>query len=693
MAARACLLLLLVGACAARECIELTLSEKSIADSIFNGTLLKIAAKNESYDDSVKTNVLQLWDRFPKIMVPMNGTSEQCRRDSRLFLDSLDRLELWALKMFDATAKPPSGILSGNANQYGDFDECLEIDGTVRGKYCLASLQVTLKGNKELDHLDTLIHSGHYLRSNITDMGHRVPRYSSLLWGICIPSSCSSFDLEEELSQKLSSLNILVRVQNTMCTVKNFSRPYSLGKTLSITFFLAIILLLSLGTILDDGKDGATNFEKLLNAFSLKRNLRKVFDLSDAPTRVKGVDAFRGLNAFALLLAHKSMAMAHSPFANKTSFSAVFGMPWAVIGRSAIVYTDSFLYLSGFLNAHNLLQELERKGTIDMKNRLLARWFRLFPLFLSLMLFCTYILPDINNGPQWNLVVEEHSRVCEKNMWKSFLFIHNYFGFEEMCLTHTHQIGIDMQLYVATLPLMLILWKFRNLGWILVVGIAVASTVLRYMAIHWYDISMFVYYGISVQKLLDAARYSYILPTHRATIYLIGVAMAYVMKSKKLRLNLSNTQIRFLWAACFIIAAFTIASPYQMGLEGYRYEHFPAAMFAAFSPILWGLSMCIAHWAICNDYAGVGTTIVEWRAFKFFNKIAYGVYLTQFPIFFYNVGVQRHAEFYTPLLLLHIPEMITVLVISILATVAIEMPFNQVYRIYFGKSQTKLKDK
>lgn len=66
---------------------------------------------------------------------------------------------------------------------------------------------------------------------------------------------------------------------------------------------------------------------------------------------------------------------------------------------------------------------------------------RLFPLFVSLMLFCTYILPDVSNGPQWNLVVEEHSRVCEKNMWKSFLFIHNYFGFEEMvrwCLSYVN---------------------------------------------------------------------------------------------------------------------------------------------------------------------------------------------------------------------------------------------------------------
>ncbi|CAH2243574.1 jg12884 [Pararge aegeria aegeria] len=573
MATRAGVLVCLTGllccACAARECIELTIDDNILADSIFNGTILKVTAKNESYDESARFNVLGLWDKFPRIMVPVNGTSEQCRRDSRLFLDSLDQLELWALRMFDATAKPPSGILSGNGNQYGDFDECLGIDGAVRGKYCLASLQVNIGGEMghdhldylihsghyirsnvtdvmfdatakppsgilsgngnqygdfdeclgidgavrgkyclaslqvniggEMghDHLDYLIHSGHYIRSNVTDMGHRLPRYSSILWGVCIPSTCSSFDLEDELSYKLSDLGISVRVQNTMCTIKDVKRPYSFGKTLSITFFLAIILLLSLGTMLDDGKEGGTNFEKLLNAFSLKRNLRKVFDLTDSPSRVQGVDAFRGLNAFALLVAHKSMAMAHNPYVNKTSYSEVFGMPWAVIGRSAIVYTDSFLYLSGFLNAHNLLQELERKGTIDMKSRLLTRWFRLFPMFLSLMLFCTYILPDVNNGPQWNLVVEEHSRVCEKNMWKSFLFIHNYFGFEEMCLTHTHQIGMDMQLYVATLPLMLVLWKFRTLGLTLILGVATASTILRYLAIQWYDISMFVYYGIS----------------------------------------------------------------------------------------------------------------------------------------------------------------------------------------------------
>lgn len=99
MATRACLLLFLAAVAAARECIELTLPEKSIlTDTIFNGTILKITAKNDTIDDTNRVNVLNLFDGFPKIVVPRNGTSEQCRRDSQLYMDSLERLELWALK-------------------------------------------------------------------------------------------------------------------------------------------------------------------------------------------------------------------------------------------------------------------------------------------------------------------------------------------------------------------------------------------------------------------------------------------------------------------------------------------------------------------------------------------------------------------------------------------------------------------
>lgn len=48
--------------------------------------------------------------------------------------------------MYDSSAKLPSGILRGNVNQLGDFDQCLSVEAqenpSIVGKYCLASVDV-----------------------------------------------------------------------------------------------------------------------------------------------------------------------------------------------------------------------------------------------------------------------------------------------------------------------------------------------------------------------------------------------------------------------------------------------------------------------------------------------------------------------------------------------------------------------
>lgn len=48
------------------------------------------------------------------------------------------------------------------------------------------------------------------------------------------------------------------------------------------------------------------------------------------------------------------------------------------------------------------------------------------------------------------------------------------------------------------------------------------------------------------------------------------------------------------------------------------------------------------HWWI----AGFLNTIFSWRGFLVTTRISYAIYLTQFPIFFYNVGQIRTADHY-----------------------------------------------
>ncbi len=51
------------------------------------------------------------------------------------------------ISVYDASAKVPSGILSGNINQYGNFDQCLSVhepSNFFQGKYCLAYFQLKI---------------------------------------------------------------------------------------------------------------------------------------------------------------------------------------------------------------------------------------------------------------------------------------------------------------------------------------------------------------------------------------------------------------------------------------------------------------------------------------------------------------------------------------------------------------------
>lgn len=76
--------------------------------------------------------------------------------------------------MNDATAKISSGIFNGNVNQYGDFDQCLNVDAPndeFQGKYCLAYLQpLTSKSLKYTEYLRKLLQSHEAFKSNFNDV-------------------------------------------------------------------------------------------------------------------------------------------------------------------------------------------------------------------------------------------------------------------------------------------------------------------------------------------------------------------------------------------------------------------------------------------------------------------------------------------------------------------------------------------
>lgn len=69
--------------------------------------------------------------------------------------------------MLDATGKLSSGLLNGNVNQFGDFDECMELS---HAQYCLADVDVKHLMTGPLERYKNRIHSHFAIVEDFTDV-------------------------------------------------------------------------------------------------------------------------------------------------------------------------------------------------------------------------------------------------------------------------------------------------------------------------------------------------------------------------------------------------------------------------------------------------------------------------------------------------------------------------------------------
>lgn len=238
-----------------------------------------------------------------------------------------------------------------------------------------------------------------------------------------------------------------------------------------------------------------TFLDEWLRSFSLIKNSKSLFSTKLEAGDIRAAHGIRFFNAIMLLISHKCMAVFFNPYVNRTSMTETLGRPFSVLARAASLYTDPFIMLSGMLIAYSFIGKLQKSGRINVVKEVVGRYLRIMPSLAFLIAFCTFILPLLGSGPQWNLVVSHHAGVCKQTWWRNFLFIHNWFGFEEMCLTHTHHVGIDTELFLTSPFLILMLWKWPRNGTRVIIALATLSTVIRYYVTYAYNLNNYVFFG------------------------------------------------------------------------------------------------------------------------------------------------------------------------------------------------------
>lgn len=90
--------------------------------------------------------------------------------------------------VYDSNDQISAGILSGNVNNYGHFQQCLKVgdegDSPFRGKHCFAELQpFVTKSATYLSHLRSLSQSFDLMKSQLDDVSTVIQHHLLLVNG------------------------------------------------------------------------------------------------------------------------------------------------------------------------------------------------------------------------------------------------------------------------------------------------------------------------------------------------------------------------------------------------------------------------------------------------------------------------------------------------------------------------------
>lgn len=337
-----------------------------------------------------------------------------------------------------------------------------------------------------------------------------------------------------------------------------------------------------------------------LTSFSVKKNWFELTSTKRSSDDLKAVHGIRFLNAMLIFICHKSVESL-TPKVNRTEMAMESSRPGSILVRMCALYTDVFLMLSGVLVAYSLTKRLKKSIKINIAQEIIGRYIRIMPSIIVIMLLTVYVSPIlIGQNPQRALVIETPAQLCQNFGWRNLLMIHNWYEFGEMCLLHTHHVGSDFELFLIAPILLTIMWRWPKKGFYFILTLALASTYARFYVTKTRELMYFVPFGAKLSNLLATANHLYTLPTHRFTVYGIGLILGFVLR-KYDSFRLSKAQFVFgqIINGASIVAVIACGTA-MTGID-VKYNVTLHSLYAAFAPIVYCLHV---GWIILSTHQG-----------------------------------------------------------------------------------------
>ncbi|XP_075558964.1 nose resistant to fluoxetine protein 6-like isoform X3 [Dermacentor variabilis] len=491
------------------------------------------------------------------------------------------KLEPWALRLFDATGKYPTGMLQISVVDLGAFDECLETEvsdssGNVvsYGQYC--NLEFPMKkgyiGEKEVEYFESILHRKAYEYIGFfTDI--EVP---FLRMGLCFLDDCTQSDLQS-LVDTLKPSSVEIRVEDCVTAEPE---PWSTRQIAIVAFLTVLVTVIA----------GATAVDIYIGS--------------------KPKAAQKGGRLLNILIATDQWG--------------------AHIVTSAFDSVDTFFFLSGFLLCLAITKQ-KRSGPLVFLIAVIRRLIRIcVPLFFVIM--CTYVLPRFVTGPDAKGFFRTLDKEIADTWWALLLQIRNFFQVtERTLLVHLWYLSTDFQLFVLSLLILLVLKKRKKLALatftvLSVLGCAIAAwtatnpNVLPFMT--------YPAYTRSIQ--LTTMNLYYVRPFYHAVCFFSGCMTLLVLD------DFSNRKIsKKMQLACWCVAVTSALCAIFMKVPWYTRRDAPSGaaklVAAFFERVLWSLFLAWVTLTCATGRGGFVGRFLSSSVFAPLSKLSFNVYLIHYP--------------------------------------------------------------
>ncbi|XP_022828881.1 nose resistant to fluoxetine protein 6-like [Spodoptera litura] len=563
-----------------------------------------------------------------------------CREHGYKFLDGLIMNKRWALKMFDASAKSPQGLLFGSSYHLGNFDECVAIEDpgyngvTIEGQYCLATIKWRQK------HETKKIRTG---------------RGETLRWAVCVPSACHAKSVANFVSSVLAhtvSNTTSVEVSERDCYTR---RPLAIT-SLDVAYLSLILLFVTIlffSTLYEIytiyyGNKKESLISTLIISFSMINNMKKI--ISTKQHNTLGLECVSGIKALAMIFiiaGHACMFIASGPVMDADAWDRLVRQPANAFMLNNTLLVDTFLMLSAFLFSRLLLVELDkRRGKLNVIPILIFRYIRVTPAYLVVILFYMTWLPKMGEGPLWQdrLLLEQER--CMASWWTNILYINNYVNTDKMCMFQSWYLSVDTQLFFIAPIFIYSLWRWRKFGPILT-SIALFISLIVPAVITYRDNldPTLLFYAKEFTDIISNFYFNeaYIKTHMKTIIYFIGILTGYILH----RIQTENYQFTFMmktfgWMTGLIlgvVSTFTVTIFYQ---EWYQYNALEAAAYISLHKLAWGISNGWLIIACATGNGGFLGKLLTWKFLAPFSRLTFCAYLVNGIVELYYVGELRH---------------------------------------------------